>query len=189
MPPSAHGLPSIARCLKERLMIRPTCATVLLPAAVVAIAMAARVGVAQAPVDKACGLVTDSELQSALGSKVTLKPGSIGDVQTCGGETQSARVLVRLFKRSSDPSGRAEQAGIDAIRKMGAQVDVKTAGGIMCMTAVPPANMAAMGFGTTCTVTSKAPTFAVIEITAKTQKDMVPMETLRAVAEKMATRF
>jgi hypothetical protein len=133
--------------------------------------------------------VTGSELQSALGSNVTLKPSSIGEVQTCGGETQSARVLLRFFTRSGDPSGKTEQAGIDAIRKMGAQVDVKTAGGIMCMTAVPPANMAAMGFGTTCTVTSKAPTFAVIEITAKTQKDMVPMEKLRAVAEKMATRF
>jgi hypothetical protein len=72
---------------------------------------------------------------------------------------------------------------------LGAQVDVKTSGGIMCMTAVPPEKMAAMGFGTTCTVTSKAPTFAVIEITAKTQKDMVSMERLRAVAEKMASRF
>jgi hypothetical protein len=31
--------------------------------------------------------------------------------------------------------------------------------------------------------------FAVIEIQAKTQKDMAPMEKLRSVAEKMATRF
>ena len=46
-----------------------------------------------------------------------------------------------------------------------------------------------MGFGSTCTVTSKAPTFAVMEITAKTQNDMVPMEKLRAVAEKMASRY
>jgi hypothetical protein len=49
--------------------------------------------------------------------------------------------------------------------------------------------MAAMGFGTTCTVTIKSPTIAVIEITAKNQKDMVPMEKLRAVAEKMASRL
>jgi hypothetical protein len=86
----------------------------------------------------------------------------------------------------TDPTGKAEQAGIDAIRKMGAQVDVKTSNGIMCMPAVP---LATMGFGTTCTVTSKAPMFAVIEITAKTQMDMVPMEKLRAVAEKMTSRF
>src|SRR5262245_49074910 len=170
-------------------MIRLTRGSGVLFSAVIVCAMVAQASMAQAPANKACGLVTEAELQSALGSTVTLKAGSMGDVQTCGGESQSARVLLRFFKRSTDPSGSAEQAGIDAIRKMGAQVDVKTSGGIMCMTAVPPANLAAMGFGTTCTVTSKAPTFAVIEITAKTQKDMVPMEKLRAVAEKMASRF
>jgi hypothetical protein len=40
-----------------------------------------------------------------------------------------------------------------------------------------------------CTVMSKAPLFAVIEVKSKTQKDMIPMEKLRTVAEKMATRF
>ena len=69
---------------------------------------------------------------------MALKAGSLGDVQTCSGETPSARVLLRFFKRITDPSGNAEQAGIDAIRKMRAQVDVKTSGGIVCMTAVPP---------------------------------------------------
>ena len=170
-------------------MIRPTRVIVVLSSAVVLSTVAAQASMAQATGTKACGLVTESELQSALGSKVTLKPGSIGDVQTCSGETPGATVLVRFFKRSTDRSGNAEQAGIEAIKKMGAQVDVKTSGGIMCMTAVPPQSLAAMGFGTTCTVTSKAPTFAVIEITAKTQRDMVPMERLRAVAEKMASRF
>src|SRR5262245_59022387 len=153
------------------------------------IALGAVVVTAQTPAHKACALVTDAEIQSALGSKVTLRAGSMGDVQTCAGETPGARVLLRFFRRTTDRSGNVEQAGIDAFRKMGAQVDVKSSGGITCMTAVPPQNMAAMGFGTTCTVTSKAPTFAVIEITAKTQKDMVPMEKLRAVAEKMASRF
>ncbi len=170
-------------------MIRLTRAIVVLFSGVVLSTLAAQASIAQETANKACGLATESELQSALGSRVTLKPGSIGNAQTCGGETQSARVLLRFFTRSKDPSGNAEQAAIEAIKKMGAQVDVKTSGGIMCMTAVPPQSMAAMGFGTTCTVTSKAPTFAVIEITAKTQKDMVPMERLRAVAEKMASRF
>jgi Flp pilus assembly protein CpaB len=170
-------------------MIRPALAIVVLSSAVVLSILPARVSIAQATGNKACALVTEAELQAMLGSKVTLKAGSIGDVQTCAGETPSARVLLRLFSRSKDPSGNAEQAGIEAIKKMGAQVDVKTSGGIMCMTAVPPPSMAAMGFGTTCTVTSKAPMFAVIEITAKTQKDMIPMERLRLVADKMASRF
>jgi hypothetical protein len=170
-------------------MIRLTHTLVVLSAAVIVSAMAGRASLAQAPANKASALVTDAELQSALGSKVALKAGSLGTAQTCSGESPSATVSVRLLKTSTARSGNAEHSGIDAIKKMGAQVDVKTSGGIMCMTVVPPTNLATMGFGTTCTVTSKAPTYAVIEVTAKTQKDMVPMEKLRAVAEKMASRF
>lgn len=170
-------------------MIRST-STLRIPIAAVALlALVDLASAAQSPANKACGLVTEPELEAVLGSRAPLKAGSIGDVQTCGGATPSAKVLVRFFRRTADPSGNVEQAGVDAIRKMGVQVDVKTSGGIMCMTAVPPASMAAMGFGTTCTVTSKAPVFAVIEVTAKTRADMVPMEALRAVAQKMANRF
>jgi hypothetical protein len=152
-------------------------------------AVAAQTTVAQTPATRACGLVTESELQSVLGAKVNLKGGSIGDVQTCSGDAQRATVLLRLFKRTRDRSGDTEKAGIDAVKKMGVKVDIKTSGGITCTTMVPPPNLAQLGFGTTCTVMSKAPTYAVIEITAKTQKDMVSMEKLRTVAEKMATRF
>ena len=156
---------------------------------IVVIAMAVCGSVALAQTNKACGLVTDAEIQSVLGSKVTMKAGSLATAQTCSGEAPTARVLVRLFTRTGDPSGKTEQAGIDALRKMGAQVEVQSAAGIGCMTATPPASMATMGFNTTCSVTAKSPTIAVIEITAKSQKDMVPMQKLRAVAEKMATRF
>ena len=150
---------------------------------------AVRTMVAQAPANKACGLVTASELQTILGGSVTLTPSSIGEVQMCTGKTQTASVVVRLFKRTTDPSGRTEQAGIDAVKRMGAQVDVKTSGGITCMTTVPPPSLTQYGYGTTCTVASKAPIFAVIEVTAKAQKDMVPMERLRAIAERMANRI
>jgi hypothetical protein len=144
---------------------------------------------AQAPANKACGLVTESELQSALGAPVVLKAGSMGAVQTCAGEAQSTKVLLRFFTRTGAASGKTEQAGVEALKKMGAQVEVQTSGGITCMTTVPPASMAATGFGTSCTMTGKAPTFAVLEVTAKAQKDMVPIAKLRAVAEKMASRF
>ena len=170
-------------------MIRPARLTSLLVPAIALIVVAAQNTAGQTPAGKACGLVTESELQSVLGGNVSLKGGSIGEVQMCSGQAQNATVMLRLFKRTTDPAGGAEKAGIDAVKKMGVQVEAKTVGGTMCTTMVPPANMAQMGFGTTCTVTSKAPMFAVIEITAKTQKDMVPMEKLRAVAEKMATRF
>ena len=146
-------------------------------------------GLAQAPPNKACALVTASELQAAFGSAVTLKPGTLGNVQTCGGQTPTASVLIRYFSRAGDKSGLTEQAAIEALKKAGAQVDVKSSGGITCLTMVPPPQSAAMGFGTSCTVTSKAPLFAVIEVTAQSQKDMLSIEKLRPVAEKMATRF
>ena len=168
-------------------MIRAICTFSLLASA--ATLSSAPELVAQTSPGKACGLVTESEIQSVLGAKVTLKNGAIGDVQTCNGEAPTATMTIRLFRRTGDPSGAKEKAGIEAIKKMGAQVDVKSSGGTTCMTTVPPANMAQYGLSTSCTVTNKAPMFAIIEIQAKTQKDMASMEKLRSVAEKMATRF
>ena len=81
-------------------MIRPTHAIIALSSAAVMSTLAAHASMAQATGNTACALVTEAELQVALGSKVTLKPGSIGNVQTCGGSAQSASVLVRFFKMS-----------------------------------------------------------------------------------------
>lgn len=173
-------------------MNQPMSAPVLLALGAFVLTLAlgeVRTAAAQTPVQGACRLVTATELQTVLGGSVTLTAGSIGDVQTCTGGTQTATATLRLFERTSDPSGQTEQAGIQALKQMGAQVEVKTSGGITCMTTVPPASMAQYGFGTTCTVMSKAPVFAVIEVTAQAQKDMVPMEQLRAITERMAARL
>ena len=167
-------------------MNRATRTLHLLAATILCVALAAQ---AQTPAGKACGLITESEAQSILGAKVILKDGSLGSAQTCTAESQTATMMLRSFKRTGDASGATEKAGIEAVKKMGTQVDVKTSGGIMCMTTVPPANLAQYGYGTSCTVMSKAPLFAVIEVKSKTPKDMIPMEKLRTVAEKMATRF
>jgi hypothetical protein len=113
----------------------------------------------------------------------------IGEVQTCSARAQTASATVRVFKRTGDASGAKEQAGIDALKRMGGQVDVKSSGGITCVTMTPPANMPQMGYGTSCTVTNKAPMYSVIETRATSQKEMVPMDKLRAVAEKMAGRM
>lgn len=169
-------------------MIRPTRALGVLTSALIVMGLHVRPGEAQAPAN-ACALVTPAELESVLGSTVTLKPTSLGDVQVCRGETPAMRVSIRLFKGTKESFETNEQAGLDAAKKMGAQVDVKTSDGIMCTTAVPSDDKAAMGFGTTCSVISKTPTYAVIDITAKAKKDMVPMEKLRAVAAKMAGRL
>ncbi|MGZ5102523.1 MAG: hypothetical protein ACXWBU_17320, partial [Usitatibacter sp.] len=93
--------------------------------------------------------------------------------------------MVRTFTRTGDPGVAREQAGVEAMRKMGAQVEVKTFGAITCVATIPSQSMALAGDGTSCTV-KKAPKFAVIEVAAKDRKDMVSMERLRTVAEGIA---
>jgi len=162
-----------------------------------ALCAAAAVAGAQEPVggNKACALVTPSELETAVGGKVSLSAGGgtpPNGAEICRAETATVSVLLRVVKRSggsdADKKGGAEKAGIDMARKMGAQVDVKTFGDITCSTVVPPADLAKYGFNTTCAITT-ATAVAAIEVTAKNQKDMVPIERLRPLAEKMATRL
>jgi hypothetical protein len=146
--------------------------------------------IAPAPISEvgACGLVTPAELQPVLGAKIALKPKMRGEVQTCSGQTATASVIVRLFRRTGNPDGVIEPAGIAAAKKMGAQVDMSTLNGITCLMVRPPRNVQ-MGYLTSCTVIRKKPMYAVIEITADTRVDMVTIDRLFPVAEKMATRY
>ncbi len=139
--------------------------------------------------NKACALVTPNELQALLGAKVsglkgTDMPGGTG---ICMGQTPTARVTLRLAKRPEQGAG-AEAAGIEIAKKMGAQVDVKTFGPVTCSTVIPPASLAEHGFNTTCSIAKKTDV-AAIEVTAKIQKDMIPIDKLRPLAEKMMERF
>ena len=139
--------------------------------------------------NKACALVTPNELQALLGAKVsglkgTDMPGGAG---ICMGQTPTARVTLRLAKRPEQGTG-AEAAGIEIAKKMGSQVDVKTFGPVTCSTVIPPASLAEHGFNTTCSIAKKTDV-AAIEVTAKIQKDMIPIDKLRPLAEKMMERF
>jgi hypothetical protein len=134
---------------------------------------------------KACALATPAELE-ALGGKATMTAGTMGTVETCNGTAGAANVLVRLIKRTGDAPKSNEHAGVEAVKKMGATVETKTFGPIFCMAVTPSAQLAAYGFTTSCTV-SKHPMYAVIEV--KTQKAGTPIDKLRPIAEKMASRF
>jgi hypothetical protein len=133
----------------------------------------------------ACALATPAELESVFGGKPTLNPTA---ADLCSGTAGAAAVVIRLVKRSGDalPPGKAEQARVQAIKKMGATVETRTFGPIFCMAITPSAQLAAQGFTTTCTV-SKHPTYAVIEV--KTPKEGTPIDKLRPIAEKMSSRF
>ena len=153
----------------------------------------------QAPVgaadgNKACGLLTPSELQTVLGTTVSLSGGggmAVEKAELCTGKTSTATVMLRLvtgLDPGRDRSGGTEKKGIEMAKQMGIQVDVKTFGPLTCSTMVPPANLAQYGFNTTCTV-SKPTALAGVEVTAKNRHEMVSIERLRPLAEKMASRF
>jgi hypothetical protein len=144
--------------------------------------------------NKACGLLTPSELESVLGTKVSLSGGggmAVQRTELCTGKTSTSTVMLRIvtgLDPGRDRSGGTEKKGIEMVKQMGVQVEVKTFGPITCLTMVPPANLAQHGFNTTCTV-SKATAVAGIEVQVKSQKDMVSIEQLRPLAEKMVERF
>ena len=134
---------------------------------------------------KACALATPAELE-VLGGKATMSPGTMGTVDVCNGKAGTTNVLIRLLKRSGDAPKSNEHPGVEAVKKMGATVETRTFGPIFCMAVTPNAQMAAYGFTTTCTV-SKHPMYAVIEV--KTEKQGMPIDKLRPIAEKMSSRF
>lgn len=114
-----------------------------------------------ADANKACGLATAAELESVLGDKVSgLHGGALPntDVQMCSANTPKARVLLRIAKRSGGSSSEAARKGIEIAKQMGAQVELKTFGPITCSTVIPPKNLEAHGFNTTCSVVKESGT-------------------------------
>lgn len=137
--------------------------------------------------NKACGLLTAAELAAVLGGKVSgWKGDTLPGVELCTGETPTARIMLRLFKKTQDDHTEAE--GIKIAKQMGAQFDAKTFGPSSCWTMVPPKNLEQYGFTFGCTV-DKRPWFAVLEVTAKSRKDMVSIDKLHPLAQKMSGRF
>ena len=139
--------------------------------------------------NQACALLTTAELEAVLGAKLSPLagqsiPGKAG-VQMCTTKSANALVLLRLAKTKGTSNAAAE--GIEIARSIGAQVDVKTFGPITCSTMIPPRNMEQMGFNTTCSVV-KGTTVAAVEITTKARKDLVPIEKVHPLADKIATR-
>ncbi|WHZ27326.1 MAG: hypothetical protein OJF51_002123 [Nitrospira sp.] len=155
---------------------------------VVVVAMMMPTYAAAADGNNACSLATPAEIQTALSSPIVMN--SMGN-DLCMGATSNAKVMLRIatgLDPTRDRSGAKEKAGLDIVRKMGGQAEAKTFGPIVCSTIQPPPGKDQMGYNTTCTV-SKDTAVAGIEVTAKSQKDMVPIDKLHPVAEKIAGRF
>jgi len=145
-----------------------------------------------AEANRACALVTVEEFEAATGLNVAsvVPSGSAGSGrEMCLGFGADKRVVftLRIAKRTG-PAGR-EEKGIEAVKKMGGQAEVKTFGPISCSTLMIPTGAAGQShYSTTCTV-MKGDTVAGIDIMAKSQSEMVPMDKVRPLAEKIASRF
>ena len=143
--------------------------------------------------NKACELLNESEIASLLGADVALKGGAMpgGKTHICSGQAANTRIMLRLvtgLDPGRDRSGSKEKAGLDIVKQMGGQVEVKTFGPIVCSTVEPPAGKDQMGYNTTCTVSNDT-AMAGIEVTANTKQAMIPIERLRPLTEKMMGRF
>jgi hypothetical protein len=136
--------------------------------------------------NRACKLLTAAEVESVLGGKLSAFQGqsyTTGDMCTASSATVS--VILRLGKKEqADASAKI----LDMMRKMGGTVEVKTTGPITCSTISPPEHMQHYGFKTACSLT-KAVDVAVVEVRVKDQKNMVSIDKLRPLADKMAGRF
>lgn len=144
----------------------------------------------QAADDKACSLLTSAEIQAATGLKVSswkaLPQTAQTDAALCNGDAGTATVLLRTATRTG--ASDRESKGIAIAKQMGAQVDVKTFGPVTCSSVIPPKSLEQYGFNTTCSV-QKGSRIAAIEVTAKARNDMVSIDKLRPLAEKMTSRF
>lgn len=139
--------------------------------------------------NKACKLLTATELEPVVGGKLSaFSAQSYGHADICAATSANAKVMLRWAKKKEGSSSDAAAKGLEIAKKMGATVDVKTFGPIVCSTIIPPKGKEVYGFNTTCTV-SKADAVAGVEVTAKTERDMVSIDKLRPLADKMAGRF
>jgi hypothetical protein len=142
----------------------------------------------------ACELLSKGELEAVFGANVTrlsggVVPSKTGSVQMCSARTPAATILLRITSsRGEGTAANAAAEGIKMAREMGAQVDVKTFGAITCSTMIPSKSMEQYGFNTTCSVV-KGSNVGAIEVTVKAQKDLVPIDKLRPLAEKLAARM
>ena len=136
--------------------------------------------------NRACKLLTSEELESVVGGKLLAFQGSAyktGDM--CTASSTSVTVMLRLAKKEQAD---AAAKSMDMLRSMGARVDVKTFGLITCSAVTPPKHMQQYGFKTSCSV-SKGAEIAAVEVRAKNQKDMVSIDVLHPLADKMTGRF
>jgi len=153
---------------------------------------------ASAQVDP-CKLLTQAELESALGAKVTFAGSAQwGATPTCPGGSAAKHMSILLMfspgdatkandPKWADPLGYLEQISRQSANSIKAQMETKRFGSsILCTTLIPPKQGP---YSTQCMAVKKPTGMASISILVPSQQDMVPIDKLRPLAEKMLGRL
>ena len=139
---------------------------------------------------KACDLTSPDELQATIGVKPSLKASALPNgVEVCTGKAGGSTVTIRLYARKDDAEQEKEEAKLDALRKAGALIETRRVGKINCLEIRPGGKAARQAYTTSCTTpsTSKAPTYAVVEVSNPSQS--LEMRQLAPLAENIAARI
>lgn len=139
---------------------------------------------------QACALTSPDELQATLGAKPTLT-GTVlpSGVEVCTAKAGLSTVTIRLYPRKDEAEQEKEAARLDALRKAGATVETRKMGSVNCVGLRPGGKAARQPYATSCTTpsTSKAPKYAVIEVSNPSQS--FEMRPISALAEMIASRL
>ena len=160
--------------------------------AVFALLMLASCSIAGAQAKNPCTFLTPAEIESVLGIKVSglTTPGEAGGTQTCSGVAGKRMSVMLMYVTSNqkvaDPMGYLEAESRKAANSIGAQMDVKRFGPILCTTLIPPKQGP---YSTQCMVLKPPSSMASIAVMVITQQEMVSIDKLHILAEKMLRRF
>ena len=149
---------------------------------------------ASAQVDP-CKLLTPAEMESVLGVKVSgfARGSAPGGTLTCNGDAgkRMSVGLVLSIQKPGDPKipdlmGWLEDQSRQSAKRIGAQLDVKRFGSsILCTAMITPQQGP---YNTQC-MAVRPTSMAMITVLVPTQQEMLSMDKLRPLAEKMLGRF
>jgi hypothetical protein len=143
-----------------------------------------------------CKLLTPAEIESVLGIKVPkFTHGSVqgSNTVTCNGDAVKGTSVGMMFAapkpgdpKIADPLSWIESYSRDSAKAIGAQLNMQRFGSsIICTQLITPKQGL---FNTQCYAV-KPPNMAAVTALVPTQQEMVPMDKLRPLAEKMLGRF
>ena len=142
-----------------------------------------------------CKLLTPAEMESVLGLKVSgFTHGSApGGTLTCNGDAgkgKSVGLMLSIQKpgdpKIADPMSWLENQNRESAKQIGAQLEMKRFGSsILCTSLITPK----MGLFNTQCYAFKPGSMAAVTVLVPTQQELVSMDKLRPLAEKMAGRF